>query len=155
MKKNQKWIILVLSVVLSLVLSACGIQGGPVSYLINGVWEENGNTVSVTAVKVIDSYTSDSGETVTAADGCKLLVISINARLSGEWKMASMNLRYEEKGFTAKLFKGPYETSGRADYIFEVPQNLISDETVQKYSLDVNLRNGEKTCTGNFRLLAR
>ena len=152
MKKNKKWIVLALGIVLCLALQACAPQG-PAVYGINSVWEVDDSSFSITDVKAADSYTLDSGETVTPDAGYRFLVIT--AQLSGETKVAQMRLKHSETGFEANWPKGPFDRDGRTVYVFSVRKSLTEDEAIGRLQVDVTLQVGANKHTGSFQLYER
>ena len=60
---------------------------GPAHHLINSPWESDGNSITVTEVVVVDSYSAPDGAEYTAVTDGKLLLVQCKVDLAAGWSI--------------------------------------------------------------------
>lgn len=155
--KNRVWLHALASLVMVMILCGCmGIGGGKVLYCFGGVWEIQGNSVSITDAKSADNYTAADGTVHTAPDGNLFVIVECNIRLVDEWKISTQQTinRYGND-LTGEyvLFCDPVEIdSERYALLFQIPKDVFSGN-VSDYEVEFRIEKSAESYVSQGFLL--
>lgn len=146
MKKFKDLVSLVLVFVLCMAIQGCKAKE---MYSMNTPWKMQDNSFSITSARLIDTYSVDSSTVITPTPNCVLLVISCKVTFSDSCKLDEIAVYKDEtESETYTPFEGPYQTDAGVDYLFNIPKGEISNETIERYRLQIRLsdNNVSRTC---------
>ena len=137
MKKFSNLVALVLVFVLCIVMQGCKAKE---MYGMNKPWKMQDNNFSITSTRLVDTYSVDSSTVITPTPNCVLLVISCKVTLSDSCKLEEIAVYKDEtESECYTLFEGPYQRDTGLDYLFSIPKDQISSETIERYRLQIRL----------------
>lgn len=119
-------------VLCAMILCGCT-QPGPTVYTFGGVWETDGNAVTLTAASSAESYTCPDGTVLVPHEGKLFVVVECSAELAEGWMIADDLACYRHHNGGLKgdygLFCDPISLGG-SEYVllFSVPADVYTGD---------------------------